>query len=435
MKDMTIAIVGMGYVGLPLAVEFSKKYKVIGYDIDKDVIDSCTKSDRDIKDVSHEKINSSYVKFTTNEKDLNKADVVIITVPTPVGKDKLPDLSYIKNATEIVGRNFKIGTIIVYESTVFPGTTNNICVPILEKESGYVRGKDFEVGYSPERINVNDELHTLKNIVKIVASDDEECRSILCQLYGSIIENIYKCDAIAVAEGAKMVENCQRDLNIAFMNEMLIIFKAMNIDFYDVLSAASTKWNFINCTPGLVGGHCIGVDSYYMLYKAEKLGSDMPLLKAGRSINENMVQVYFLKMKEVISSIKIDNIKIAFFGGTFKEDCSDIRNSKNLELFELLKTEFKNVVLVDPYIKDNNIAITDMKDVTNINVLIIGAGHKIFENFFETDMNEMFNQNSEKYIFDFSLFLKRKNFNRSQYRYITFCNTERLLGDVYDGYD
>lgn len=400
-------------------IEFAKKWRVIGYDINEEIINNCINADKSIRDISPKTINSSCVEFTTNETDLKLADILIVTVPTPVASDKLPDLSCVKDASKIVGRNLKKGAIVVYESTVFPGTTNDICVPILEKESGYIRGKDFEVGYSPERINVSDALHTIKNIIKIVASDNKECLSFLRELYGSIVGHVYECDSIAVAEGAKIVENCQRDLNIAFMNEMLLAFRAMNIDFDKVLSAASTKWNFVKCNPGLVGGHCIGVDSYYMLYKAQESGIDMSLLKTTRSINENMLNVHFQKIKETILSAQISEVKAAYLGGTFKEDCSDTRNSKNLELFELLKSEFENLVLVDPYIQDKNVVTTDMKNINDINVLIIGAGHTVFEEFLKKNLKKIFDHNSEKYIFDFSLFFKRKHINKEGYKYIT----------------
>lgn len=420
MDNIIIAVIGMGYVGMPLAIEFSKSWQVIGYDNNEEKISNCILGERPINDLSADSISSCSVKFTTDEDMLKEADILIVTVPTPVKENHIPDLSLLESATKTVGKNMKKGAIVVYESTVFPGTTNEICVPILEEESGYIRGVDFEVGYSPERINVNDKQHILSNITKIVASDDEYCLAKLTGIYNRIINKIHCCTSIAVAEGAKILENCQRDLNIAFMNEMLLTFSSMNISFEQILSAAKTKWNFVDCRPGLVGGHCIGVDPYYMLHRATEQNINMPLLNTARSINENMISEHYHKIISTLKNGSLKNMTLAYLGGTFKEDCSDIRNSKHLQLCTLLRKDFGKVHLVDPYINDENLTTTDIHNLVNINVLVIGAGHSMLISYLHTNLESIFGSSKTKYIFDLSSVLKDLVIDKNKYQYITF---------------
>lgn len=352
MNNQIVAIVGLGYVGLPLALEFGKKFQTIGFDSSKQKIDKYKNNIDPAGEMSSSEIKSSEkLEFTNNPESIALADFIIVAVPTPVDESNIPDLKPLEAASKTVGNHMKKGAIIVFESTVYPGTTEEVCIPIIENESRLKWLKDFNVGYSPERVNPGDKIRTLTKIVKVVAGDSLETLSKLESLYGSIIDaGIHPASSIKVAEASKVIENTQRDLNIALINELAIIFHKIGIDTSEVLDAASTKWNFIPFKPGLVGGHCIGVDPYYLTYKAESLGYHPEVILAGRRINDSMAG-YVAKM--TVQNLvkqggynKGDNVLV--LGATFKENCSDLRNSKVIDLIKSLRDYGLNVEVHDP---------------------------------------------------------------------------------------
>ena len=356
-KDFTekrekIAVVGLGYVGLPLAVLLGKKFKVIGFDIDPKRVNELKKGYDRTGEVEREQIEQAEVEFTSSPERLKEARLIIVTVPTPIDEHKIPDLRPLKAATRTVGRNLTPGTTVVYESTVYPGTTEEICVPILEQESGLKYGEDFKVGYSPERVNPGDKNHTIEKIVKVVSACDEESLELLSQIYGSVIEaGIHRAPNIKTAEAAKVIENTQRDLNIALINELALIFHKLGIDTRDVLEAAATKWNFLKFEPGLVGGHCIGVDPYYLTFKAQEVGHHPEVILAGRRINDSMgkfiaestVKLMIKEGKQILGS------KVLIMGITFKENIKDIRNSKVVDIYNELLSYGVKPFVYDPY--------------------------------------------------------------------------------------
>jgi len=380
-----IVIVGLGYVGLPLAVKFAKYFKVIGFDINERRIKELqNKFDRN-GDIKKEKLEEIWdnIEFTTDETKIREGDIIIVAVPTPVTKDKKPDLSYLEMASKIVGRNLKKGAIVVYESTVYPGCTEEFCLPILERESGMKLG-EFFIGYSPERINPGDKNHTIDKITKIVAGCNKEITEKLGPIYGKIT-NVYKAPSIKVAEAAKVIENIQRDINIALFNELTMLFDKMGIDSKEVFDAASTKWNFIRFYPGLVGGHCIPVDPYYLANKALEIGYIPELILAGRRINENLPN--FIAQKIVKLLIKAgkqpDKADILILGATYKENVPDLRESKVKNLINELK-EFgvENINLYEPLItKDVIFGVKNLKDINSkFDVIVYAVIHKNFEN-------------------------------------------------------
>lgn len=352
-KKKSIAVVGLGYVGLPLALEFAKKFKVIGFDIKEDRIQLMKNGIDPSKELEFSAFEGADIVFTSNKEDLKKANFFIIAVPTPIDEYNKPDLKPVLGASKTVGSVLKKDDYVIYESTVYPGCTEEDCVPVLEELSGLLYCKDFKVGYSPERINPGDKEHTVTKILKIVSGCDAESLEVIAKVYGSIITaGIHKAATIKVAEAAKIIENTQRDVNIALMNELSIIFNKMNINTYDVLEAAGTKWNFLKFFPGLVGGHCIGVDPYYLTHKAIKLGYHAQIINSGRFVNDSMGG-YIAKqaVKRLISSNKeIKPAKVLIMGITFKENVSDIRNSKVIDIYRELKSYgICHIDIVDPY--------------------------------------------------------------------------------------
>ena len=340
-----ISLVGLGYVGMPIAVAFAKKVKVIGFDVNKHKIEQYRNGIDPTKEVGDQVIQETTVEFTHDPFVLREAKFHIVAVPTPVNADHTPDLSPVEGASKLVGQNLTKGSIVVFESTVYPGVTEDVCVPILEKESGLVCGVDFKVGYSPERINPGDKVHRLETIIKIVSGMDEETIDTIAKVYEIVVEaGVYKAESIKVAEAAKVIENSQRDINIAFMNELSIIFNKMNIDTKAVLAAAGTKWNFLPFTPGLVGGHCIGVDPYYLTYKAEELGYHSQIILAGRRINDDMGRyVAENVVKNLIkANIPVKNARVGILGFTFKENCPDTRNTKIIDIVKELREWYPN---------------------------------------------------------------------------------------------
>jgi len=387
-KDIKLGIIGLGYVGLPLALEFSKNRKVIGFDLKKKRIEELNSGiDKNLESSKEEIENSKNLNFTNNEEDLKYANCFIITVPTPINELKKPDLQPLLQASEMIGKIIKKGDLIIYESTVYPGCTEEVCVPILEKFSNLKFNQDFFCGYSPERINPGDKKHTISNIKKITSGSTPKILDLIDNLYNEIIiAGTHKASSIKVAEAAKVIENTQRDINIALINELSMIFSKLNIDTKEVLDAAGSKWNFLPFKPGLVGGHCIGVDPYYLTYKAESVGHHPKIILAGREINDNMgshvVSEMIKKMEE--KKINIKNSKILIMGITFKENCSDIRNSGVKMVFERLKKYTHNVDLYDPWTDSEEIkkiyGINSQQklDKNNYDGIIIAVAHKIF---------------------------------------------------------
>ncbi|WDF25221.1 nucleotide sugar dehydrogenase [Fusobacterium nucleatum] len=405
-KNLKLAVVGMGYVGFPLAVSFAESgFEVIGFDTNKNKIESYLEGKDPTGEIGSERlVKISNIHFTSDEEKLKEAKFVIVAVPTPVLKNKMPDLNPIEGASKIVGKNLSRNTIVVYESTVYPGVTEDICIPILERESGMKCGKDFKVGYSPERINPGDKVHRVENIVKITSGIDEESSDIIAQVYGTIIKaGIHRAPSIKVAEAAKVIENSQRDINIAFVNELSLIFDKLGIDTLEVLEAAGTKWNFLSFKPGLVGGHCIGVDPYYLANKAEEVGYHADVILAGRKTNDGMGKFIAEKtIKKLIEAEKVvKNSHVLIMGLTFKENCPDLRNSKVEDIINELKEYNVKISVVDPIADKNeakreyNVELEKIEDIKNLDAIILAVGHNEYK---EIDL-----ENLEKY------YLNKKN--------------------------
>ncbi|RUM62239.1 MAG: nucleotide sugar dehydrogenase [Persephonella sp.] len=383
-----IAIVGLGYVGLPLAVLLNKKFNLIGFDINPERIKELKNGFDRTKEISKEELINSDIEFTDNPEKISEAKVIIVTVPTPIDEHNIPDLKPIKSATKTVGKYMKKGSIIVYESTVYPGLTEEECVPILEQESNLKWKKDFNVGYSPERVNPGDKEHTIDKIIKVVAGDTPEITEFLAKLYGSVITaGIHKAPNIKTAEAAKVIENTQRDLNIALMNELSLIFNKMGIDTKEVLEAASTKWNFLKFEPGLVGGHCIGVDPYYLTFKAQSIGYHPEVILAGRRINDYMGKfVAESTVKKLIKAGKtVKGSKVLILGLTFKENISDIRNTKVIDVYNELKEYGIDVYIYDPYAYPDEVKeeygiylLKSVEEKTPYDAIIVAVKHKPF---------------------------------------------------------
>lgn len=386
--DKIVAVIGLGYVGLPLAVAFAKHFKVIGFDLNNKRIEELSRGEDRTGEVDSICLHDTTAYFTSDPSVLHKASFIIVAVPTPIDEHKNPDLYIIKNASKIVGKNLSKGSIVVYESTVYPGVTEDICVPILEKESGLIYGTDFTVGYSPERINPGDKVHTLETIKKIVSATDNLTLNLLTELYGTVVTaGIYKAETIKIAEAAKVIENTQRDLNIALMNELSIIFNKLGIDTLSVLEAASTKWNFLPFRPGLVGGHCIGVDPYYLTFKSEDVDYHPEVILSGRRINDYMGK-YIAEtcIKMIIKSGRVvNNARVGILGFTFKENVPDIRNTKVVDMINELNEYGINVLCHDPLvnIKDvyeiYNLNIDSLYDLVCLDALIIAVPHDAYK--------------------------------------------------------
>jgi UDP-N-acetyl-D-glucosamine/UDP-N-acetyl-D-galactosamine dehydrogenase len=351
-KKDKLAVIGLGYVGLPIALEFAKKISVIGFDINQKRIDLMKQGIDPSNELEPEAFEGTDICFTTSLEELKQAKFFIVAVPTPVDEHNVPDLTPVKKASETIGKVIKKGDYVVFESTVYPGCTEEDCLPIIEKISGLKNIVDFKLGYSPERINPGDKKHTLSSIIKVVSGCDQESLDVISKVYELVVKaGVHKASSIKVAEAAKIIENTQRDLNIALMNELSIIFDKMNINTYEVLEAAGTKWNFLKFSPGLVGGHCIGVDPYYLTYKASELGYNSRVILAGRYINDNMSNYVARKVvQHIISNVNdVKSAKVLVMGATFKENVSDIRNSKVADVVKELKEFFLNVDVVDPH--------------------------------------------------------------------------------------
>lgn len=406
-----ISLVGLGYVGMPIAVAFAKKASVIGFDLNLKKIERYKNGFDPTNEVGDAVIRETTVEFTSDETRLKKAKFHIVAVPTPINLDKTPDLSPVIGASEIVGRNLVKGSIIVYESTVYPGVTEDICIPILEKESGLKCGVDFKVGYSPERINPGDKIHRLENIKKIVSGMDAESLEEIAKVYELVIEaGVHRASSIKVAEAAKVVENSQRDINIAFMNELAMAFDKMGIDTNEVVEAMNTKWNALGFRPGLVGGHCIGVDPYYFVYEAEKLGYHSEIISAGRKINDGMgTFVADAAIKQLVLANKSPKqARVVIMGLTFKENCPDTRNSKVEDIIKRLNEYGVFPDIVDPWAeeeearKEYGVTLTELESVNNADCLIFAVAHNEFKNLGLDKVDSLFVNcpNNEKVIVD-----------------------------------
>ena len=402
-EKVKIAVIGMGYVGLPLAIAFAEKgFNVIGFDLNQSKIEKYLQGIDPTNEVGNEKIRDvKNLKFTSDEKDISESNFIVVAVPTPVLDNKSPDFRPLIGASTIIGRNMKRDSIVVYESTVYPGATEEVCLPVLEKESGMKCGIDFKIGYSPERVNPADKVNTLTKIKKIVSGMDKDSLDIIAEVYGAIIEaGIHRASSIKVAEAAKVIENSQRDINIAFINELAMIFDRIGIDTLEVLEAAGTKWNFLPYRPGLVGGHCIGVDPYYLADKANELGYHAQVILAGRRINDGMAKFVTEKtIKKLINAnIRVKGADILLMGLTFKENCPDLRNSKVNDIILELKEYGVNVHVVDPIAdkleakKEYRIDLENPNDVKNMDAIIIAVGHKEYRDINIKDLHRYYNE-------------------------------------------
>jgi UDP-N-acetyl-D-glucosamine/UDP-N-acetyl-D-galactosamine dehydrogenase len=427
-RKESLAVIGLGYVGMPLALAFSKTYNVIGFDISAEVINKYRNGIDPTKEVGNKAIQEANIEFTYDEEKLKEAKFHIIAVPTPVNIHKTPDLAPVEAASEIVGRNLKKGSIIVYESTVYPGVTEEVCVPILNRASGMICGKDFKVGYSPERINPGDKVHRLENIRKIVSGMDEETLQEVAAVYEEIIEaGVVRVSSIKVAEAAKVVENSQRDINIAFMNELAMVFDRMQIDTKEVIEAMSTKWNALSFYPGLVGGHCIGVDPYYFIYEAERLGYHSQIILSGRKINDGMGEFVAdnIIKKLILTNKPVKNSKVVILGITFKENCPDIRNTKVLDIIDKLREYGLDPIITDPLAdkaetkRHYNIELVDRKDINEADCLVFAVAHDEYLKLTENEIEDMYTAGSaeEKVIIDVKGILDKNKWSSEGYQF------------------
>ena len=422
-----IALVGLGYVGMPIAVAFEKKVKVIGYDLNAEKIRLYKDGIDPTNEVGNEVIKNTKVEFTSDESRLREAKFHIVAVPTPVNPDHTPDLSPVEGASRILGRNLTKGSIVVFESTVYPGVTEDVCVPILEAESGLKCGVDFKIGYSPERINPGDKVHRLETITKIVSGMDAETLDEVAHVYELVVEaGVHRAESIKVAEAAKVIENSQRDINIAFMNELSIIFDKMGIDTLEVLKAAGTKWNFLNFRPGLVGGHCIGVDPYYLTYKAEQLGYHSQIILSGRRINDDMGKyVAESVVKKLISAdLPVKGAKVAILGFTFKENCPDTRNTKVIDIYNELGEYGIVPIVVDDTADASEakrlygIEFKTMADVKDMDAVILAVAHDNLKGISKDTMDSLYNPNNKSRILaDIKGILNKSEYTDTDYIY------------------
>ncbi|MBR3420694.1 MAG: nucleotide sugar dehydrogenase [Ruminococcus sp.] len=424
-KEEKLSVIGLGYVGMPIAVAFAKKLDVIGYDLNSSKIELYRSGVDPTNEVGNEAIRESSVQFTADESKLRGAKFHIVAVPTPVNDDHTPDLTPVKGASEILGRNLTKGSVVVFESTVYPGVTEEICVPILERESGLKCGTDFKIGYSPERINPGDKVHRLETIKKIVSGMDDEALDIIAKVYELVVDaGVYRAESIKVAEAAKVIENSQRDINIAFMNELSIIFNKMGIDTKAVLEAAGTKWNFLKFYPGLVGGHCIGVDPYYLTYKAEMMGYHSQIILAGRRINDDMGKYVAENcVKSLISADKsVKGARVAILGFTFKENCPDTRNTRIIDIVNELGEYGITPVITDPEADSDEakklygIEFEDMSAIKNMDAVILAVAHSCFTELTMNDIGKMFGE-GKKVLLDIKGLFDRREYEKAGYSY------------------
>lgn len=420
-----IAVVGLGYVGLPLLISFSKYFKVIGFDKNSEKINNLKNGIDENKEIETQKLSSLDCVLTNRPEDLREANFFIIAVPTPIDKYKNPDLCHIEKATILVGQNMPEGSIVVYESTVYPGVTEDFCIPLLERESKLKNKKDFFVGYSPERINPGDKEHYIENITKVVSAQDESSLDIISRVYGKVIKaGVYRAKSIKVAEAAKVIENTQRDINVAMINELAILFSKLGIDTKEVLETAGTKWNFLSFTPGLVGGHCIGVDPYYLSFKAREVNYYPEILNAGRKINDNMG---FFIGEQILKTLlknhdKSTGFKVVIFGISFKENVADSRNTRVIDIYNYLSQHSIDVRIFDPVVnakevsENYGIKLIKFEEINDIDAAIFSVAHDCFK---ELDLLELKSKMAGKnpYIFDIKWIFNKEDIEKLGYRY------------------
>lgn len=428
-RERALAVVGLGYVGMPLAVSFAKKgLRVIGYDLNKAKIEAYQSGIDPTREVGNDAIRATTMEFTSDEARLREARFFVVAVPTPVNADHTPDLTPVEGASRVVGRNLQKGSIVVYESTVYPGVTEDVCVPILEQESGLKCGEDFKVGYSPERINPGDPVHRLENIRKIVSGMDADSLAEIKTVYDLIIEvGTYPVSTIKTAEAVKVVENSQRDINIAFMNELAMVFDRMGIDTREVIDGMKTKWNALNFYPGLVGGHCIGVDPYYFTYEAEKLGYHSQIILSGRKVNDGMgAFVADAAIKQLILARKVvRDAKVVILGLTFKEDCPDTRNSKVIDIVKRLEEYGIRPVIVDPQAdaaeakREYGVELASLEEARGADCVILAVAHKEFRAMPVEELCAMFTPgpNDRKIVIDVKSVLDKQALEAAGYRF------------------
>ena len=425
-KKEKISLVGLGYVGMPIAVAFAKKVQVVGYDLNERKIALYKAGIDPTNEVGSEAIKNTTVEFTADETKLREAKFHIVAVPTPVNADHTPDLTPVEGASRILGRNLTPGSIVVFESTVYPGVTEDVCVPILEAESGLKCGTDFKIGYSPERINPGDKVHRLETIKKIVSGMDAETLDEVAKVYELVVEaGVHRAESIKVAEAAKVIENSQRDINIAFMNELSIIFNKMGIDTKSVLEAAGTKWNFLHFYPGLVGGHCIGVDPYYLTYKAEQLGYHSQIILSGRRINDDMGKYCAENLvKQLIrADVPVKNARVAILGFTFKENCPDTRNTKIIDIYNELREYGITAAIADPAADADEarrlygVEFVPLETVRNMDAVILAVAHEQFRGLRMAELEAMFRPGAPRVLLDLKGLLDRKEYEAAGYYY------------------
>lgn len=423
--EESLSLVGLGYVGMPIAVAFAKKVKVVGYDLNEKKIELYKSGIDPTNEVGNEVIKNTTVQFTSDESALRSAKFHIVAVPTPVYDDHTPDLTPVEGASRILGRNLTKGSIVVFESTVYPGVTEDVCVPILEKESGLKCGVDFKIGYSPERINPGDKVHRLETITKIVSGMDAESLDEIAKVYELVVEaGVHRASCIKVAEAAKVIENSQRDINIAFMNELSIIFNKLGIDTKSVLEAAGTKWNFLKFYPGLVGGHCIGVDPYYLTYKAEQMGYHSQVILAGRRINDDMGKYVAENcVKSLIKAEKqVKNAQVAILGFTFKENCPDTRNTKIFDIVKELREYGIEPVIADPTADAAEakhlygVDFVDISTIKGMDAVVLAVAHDEFSRFTMADIDALYGE-GRRVLLDIKGLLSREEYENAGYCY------------------
>ena len=424
-KEEKLALIGLGYVGMPIAVAFAKKIEVIGFDLNDRKIELYKRGIDPTHEVGDDTIRQTTVAFTSDETRLREAKFHIVAVPTPVNDDHTPDLTPVEGASTILGRNLTKGSVVVFESTVYPGVTEEVCVPILERESGLKCGVDFKIGYSPERINPGDKVHRLNTITKIVSGMDAETLDCVASVYELVVDaGVHRAESIKVAEAAKVIENSQRDINIAFMNELSIIFNKMGIDTKAVLEAAGTKWNFLKFYPGLVGGHCIGVDPYYLTYKAEMLGYHSQVILAGRRINDDMGKYVAENcVKQLIAADKqVKGAKIAILGLTFKENCPDTRNSKVYDIIQELREYGIAPVVADPVADAEEaeriygLQLSPLDEIRDMDAVILAVAHEEFRSLDPKAMASFF-RDDRRVLVDVKGILNKAEYESAGYRY------------------
>ena len=425
-RKAKLSLLGLGYVGLPIAVAFANQVDVVGFDANRAKIRRYLAGEDPTNEVGSQAVLDTTMLFTNDPAELEEAKFHIIAVPTPIHPDKTPDLAPIISASEILGRHLTKHSIVVYESTVYPGVTEDICVPILERESGLVHGVDFKVGYSPERVNPGDKVYRLENIVKIVSGSDQQSLDIIAKVYELVVKvGVHKASCIKVAEAAKVAENSQRDVNIAFINELAVVFDRMGIDTNEVVDAMNTKWNALRFRPGLVGGHCIGVDPYYFLYESEKLGSHSQLIYAARQINNRMGPFVAdaTTQQMILAGINVRFARVAIYGVTFKEDCNDIRNSKVVDVVKRL-TEFGvRPMVTDPLAdpkevwEEYQIALTDAKDIEDVDCIIFAVAHSEYREMSMQEIRALYGSKEPRVLIDVKGMFPRSQLTEEGFQY------------------